>query len=121
MPLFPARCRQSQRGREGAKGPFTYDDYINMGFLDPLPLWSLSHSRNLSVLLSAFEPTSLPLQGKRHMCTAPKGIGGGGGSFIIDVPMEEEVVNFNLVSIDGVAPRPRLSGSGHPTIGAKLD
>ena len=34
---------------------------------------------------------------------------------------KEEVVNFNLVSIDGVAPRPRLSGSGHPTIGASLD
>ena len=49
----------------------------------------------------------------------PKGIGGGGGSFIIDVPMEEEVVNFNLVSIDGVALPPRLSG--HPTIGPKLD
>ena len=28
---------------------------------------------------------------------------------------------FNLVSIDGVAPPPRLSGSGHPTIGPKLD
>ena len=41
-------------------GQFTNDARKNLGFLDPLSPLSLSHSRHLSVLSSAFEPTPLP-------------------------------------------------------------
>ena len=49
------------------KGPFTFEVRKNLGFWYPLPPLSLSHSRNLSVLLSAFEPTFLKADRGRHM------------------------------------------------------
>ena len=58
--------RRRRRGRRSGKrprltkGPFTFNVCKNLGFWTP-SLMSMSHSRNLSVLLSTFEPTSYPL------------------------------------------------------------
>ena len=49
-------CGGGGERKEGRKGLFTYDVRKNLRFFYPSPL-SLSHSGNLSVLSSAFEPT----------------------------------------------------------------
>ena len=63
---------RAEAAEKAVEGPFTYDAPKNLGFVDPLPLVSLSHTLNLStVACFRANPPILPHCG-RHTCEQPR-------------------------------------------------